>query len=131
MAWDKQVICFIRKTLLELVDRLVAVWPSYFNKWRETSSDPADPSFEITGDNLYDLAEYIESHGSWDRRNAADVDLERSKRLDLHAAEADAIRQLRVTWDKIAEEEPDDETGARPPRLTMIEVSSWYGWHFA
>ena len=29
--------------------------------------------------------------------------------MDLHAAETDAIRQVRVTWDKVAEEEPDDE----------------------
>ena len=130
LAWDRKVSFLIRTTLVEVVDGLVAVWPSYFDRWKESHLDPTDPAFDISGDGLRELCNHMYSHGTWDNRSSAEgVD-----RYDLHDAEAAAIRQLNVKWDKIRDPDEDDEqdeqdkgdaTPPPPPEHDRREFLVW------
>ena len=75
---------------------------------------------------MHSLAEYLYSHGDWDRRNSGEhADLDSTKPLDLHAAETAALKQLDVNWDKV--EDTINEGAAWQPKLTMVSVAQWYG----
>lgn len=122
----------MRRTLLEVIPPLSEVWPSYFDKSTGTGDwiHPCNSRFDVSCFSLEALREFMLSHPSWDKRNAIrETDLDPSKRLDLHAAQAEAMKQLKVNWDNVRDKE-DREEGGESLKFSMVGVSQWHAWHF-
>ena len=55
LSWDTRVLALMKKTLLDVVDPIVKIWPSYFKKWEEEWADPRSPEFEVTSSSIFAL----------------------------------------------------------------------------
>lgn len=132
LSWDTRVVVLMRRSLLAIAPPLAELWPSYFDRWLEQWPDVAAPAFEVSSASLVALREYIQEHADWDGRASGPVaGLNSAKRIELHEAEANALKQLDLHWDMIKDEDEDDEEdGNQSTKLTMVSVAQWYGWHF-